>query len=196
MKPGETASVVSSRSEIALVQGHGTKELAASGRSWVPRQTFGPGLCVIFAIFSQSPNRIAAADRYDVVPSKWAPSFEQVQTYVDECAAAVAKNQRSLTQASRTRADLRDAQLFVTYVLLMQTLDGAERTELFIEQEKWLKKREELAQAAVVSKGGTLAPLEYSGTFRKITEDRLEKLEKRLNEQRAKSGASHRKRGE
>jgi uncharacterized protein YecT (DUF1311 family) len=59
-------------------------------------------------------------------------------------------------------------------------LDGKEQRDLFDEQKNWLAKRDELAQAAVVSKGGSLAPLEYASAFRKVTEKRLAELEQRL----------------
>jgi uncharacterized protein YecT (DUF1311 family) len=59
-------------------------------------------------------------------------------------------------------------------------LDGKEQKTLFDEQKSWLVKRGELAQSAVVSKGGSLAPLEYAGAFRQLTEKRLAELEQRL----------------
>jgi uncharacterized protein YecT (DUF1311 family) len=77
-------------------------------------------------------------------------------------------------------ADLRDAELFIVYVQLMQALAPQERTKLFKEQERWLSERDERAQAAVVSKGGTLEPLEYSSAYRSITERRLSVLRQLL----------------
>lgn len=118
-----------------------------------------------------------------IVPKGWNPTLEQAQIFIeDESAARTSKNQRFLTQTSRSMADLRDAQLFVAYVRLMQALDAEERQALFNEQECWLSAREKSARAAVDSKGGSLEPLEFSEAFRKITEERLAVLEKRLDD--------------
>jgi len=145
----------------------------------------------ILALTAVSPaERCLAAGRSRLVPGGWNPSLEDVRTYVDEDCSGATKSQRALTEASRSRTDLRDAQLFITYVLLIDALDEAGRARLFNEQKQWLAKRERLAQAAVVSKGGTLEPVEYSGAFRKITEERLAVLEKRLAERRAKQKPS------
>lgn len=67
---------------------------------------------------------------------------------------------------------------------MIQTLDAQGQAELFEEQKRWLVKRAENAQAAVISKGGSLTPLEYSGAFKKITEERLAELQKRLQQPR------------
>ena len=121
--------------------------------------------------------------RCELVPDSWTPSLDQVRESVEESATAEAQtSQQSLNQTSQNLADLRDAQLFIDYVQLMQTLDVRGQTDLFEEQKRWLSKRAEKARASVVSKGGTLKPLEYSDSFRKITEERLAELEKRLHQ--------------
>jgi uncharacterized protein YecT (DUF1311 family) len=115
------------------------------------------------------------------VPSGWKPSLEQVQTSLqDELDTKAQKSQQYLNRTSQNLSDLADAQLFITYTLLMQNLDGKEQKTLFDEQKTWLAKRDELAQSAVVSKGGSLAPLEYASAFRQVTEKRLAELEQRL----------------
>lgn len=43
-----------------------------------------------------------------------------------------------------------------------------------------LDKRTDKTDASVESKGGSLGPLEYSSAFRKITEEMLTELQKRL----------------
>jgi uncharacterized protein YecT (DUF1311 family) len=122
--------------------------------------------------------------RCELVPEAWAPSLDQVWEYVEEKSKSeTTTSQRVLTQTSANLADLRDAQLFIAYVRLMQTLDVKEQGELFEEQRRWLSKRGESARASVTSKGGTLAPLEYSGAFEKITEQRLAELRRRLQRQ-------------
>jgi len=141
----------------------------------------------LFMVFLLMPmasaGQNAAKECSELVPNGWSPSLEQTQTLIeDELAAKARKNQRFLTQTSQGMADLRDAQLFVVYVQLMHFLDAGERRELFNEQKCWLSRRELSARTAVDSKGGSLEPLEYSEAFRKITEERLAELEKRLTE--------------
>ncbi len=144
------------------------------------------GLIFALVLSLSSPGLVRTEERGELVPGAWAPSLEQAQTYLeDEAEAKERKSQQFLNRTSQSMADLRDAQLFITYVLLMQTLNEKEGTDLFNEQKQWLDKREELASAAVVSKGGTLEPLEYSGAFRKITEERLAEFEKRLAQQKS-----------
>ena len=121
-----------------------------------------------------------------LVPPIWVPSLDQVRDEVEKSANAQTNvPQQVLTQTSQNLADLRDAQLFITYVELMQTLDVKAQAALFAEQKAWLAKRSQSAQAAVTSKGGTLGPLEYSGAFAKLTEDRRVELQRRLQRQRA-----------
>jgi len=142
------------------------------------------GLLVFFLLSPiSSAGQDAARECRTIVPKGWTPTLEQAQIFIeDESAAKERKNQRFLTQTSQGMADLRDAQLFITYVRLMQALDDEERHDLFDDQERWLSAREKSARAAVDSKGGSLEPLEFSEAFRKITEERLAVLEKRLDD--------------
>ncbi len=160
----------------------------------------GIWLCVltIIVLFPlSSPGRDLSNERRELVPGEWNPSLESVQTYIEEeFAAKTRKDQRFLNRTSQSMADLGDAHLFITYVLLMQTLDAKERTELFNEQKRWLNEREKLAQAAVKSKGGSLEPLEYSSAFRRITEQRLTELEKRFKRERTTTEENPRKKEE
>jgi uncharacterized protein YecT (DUF1311 family) len=91
-------------------------------------------------------------------------------------------NQKFLSDTSQNLADIRDAQLFIVYVRLMQLLDAKQRTDLFKEQQRWLEKREQVAKSAVISKGGSLALLESNSVFRKMTEERLSEVVNRLNQ--------------
>lgn len=91
-------------------------------------------------------------------------------------------NQQSLSQASQLLADAADAQLFIVYVQLIQRLDQPGRTALFNEQQTWLATRAQQATKAVISQGGSLAPLEYNNAFIEITEERSRQLNERLNQ--------------
>lgn len=118
-----------------------------------------------------------------LVPETWRPALEQVSGYLEESAKAdVRASQQTLNQNSQNLADIRDAQLFIVYIQLMRALDTQGQAKLFEEQKHWLVKRAEYAEAAVISKGGSLAPLEYNSAFKKITEERLIELQKRLQQ--------------
>lgn len=123
------------------------------------------------------------------VPMEWIPSLEQVQEDVEEgIAAQPNQSQQALNRASQNIADLADARLFIVYVLLMQKLDEKSRAELLTEQKMWLAQRAASAQATVVSKGGSLEPLEYATAFGDITKKRLTELEARLTQQSTPAG--------
>lgn len=116
-----------------------------------------------------------------MVPQSWLPSLDQVAESIEESANTdMHASQQALNRIGQNLADLRDAQLFIVYMKLMQHLDAVMQANLYKEQERWLKQRKEKAQASVVSQGGTLASLEYSDTFREITEERLKELQARL----------------
>jgi uncharacterized protein YecT (DUF1311 family) len=119
-----------------------------------------------------------------LIPEYWEPSLEQLKDTLEESAKTESQtSQQAMNLISQNLADVRDAQLFILYIQLMQTLDARGRVQLFKEQKRWLGKRAELASASVTSKGGSLAPLEYSAAFSKLTEERLVELQKRLKPQ-------------
>ena len=144
-------------------------------------------LCMIiggfFLVLLSSPT--FARDRSPgfntVVPESWTPSLDQLKETLKASSKSDSQaSQQTMNLTSQNLADVCDAQLFILYVKLMQTLDERERIKLFEEQKRWLDKRAEPASASVTSKGGSLAPLEYSAKFSKITEERLVELQKRL----------------
>jgi uncharacterized protein YecT (DUF1311 family) len=150
----------------------------------------------IFALVSacSSPSGDSAESPSKLVPSEWQPSLEQAQTFVqDELEAKPQKNQQYLNRTSQNLSDLTDAQLFITYILLMQHLDAKEQHSLFDEQKDWLAKRDEVARSAVVSKGGSLAPLEYASAFRQVSEKRLAELKHRLVQMTNRKNSTNRK---
>jgi len=141
---------------------------------------------VLFPCMAGAPASTLAREPHgkgcQLVPDRWAPSLDQVRSDIEEKANAETNApQQVLTQTSQNLADLRDAQLFITYVQLMQTLDVKGRAVLFAEQKAWLAKRAQAARASVTSKGGTLGALEYSDAFAKITDERRAALQRRLH---------------
>ncbi len=140
----------------------------------------GLGFAIFFAIHPLSASDLAQ-QRCGIVPNAWTPSLAEVQAYLEESSRAeTTVTQQFLTQNSQNMADLRDAELFIVYVHLMQALAPPARTNLFKEQERWLRERSERARATVVSKGGTLEPFEYSNAYRSTTERRLSELRQLL----------------
>jgi len=132
-------------------------------------------------VLAQQNSQHYSTQYLQIVPPSWAPSLDQVAEFLEETVNSDAQtSQQALNRIGQNLADLRDAQLFIVYMKLMQHLDAGSRISLFKEQEHWLKQRKEKAQASVVSQGGTLAALEYSDTFRKVTEERLRELQARL----------------
>lgn len=119
------------------------------------------------------------------IPENWNPSLEQVREQVDNLAnQTVPANQQQLSQSSQNTADVADAQLFIIYIQLMQRLGQQQRSDLFKEQQAWLETRIQQASAAIISKEGSLAPLEYNDAFIEITEARLKDLQQRGDKHR------------
>ena len=156
-----------------------------------PQSRAGSGvgiLIILVLMISVTISQSLAQDRGAIVPPGWNPSLGEPLAFMEEEANAKAQpSQQFLNRTSQSLADVRDAQLFITYIFLMQVSDPAERTALFQEQQEWLKQRQEQAQQAVKSEGGSLQPLEYSSAFRQITETRLATLQKRLTEKCSKT---------
>lgn len=142
--------------------------------------------CFLLVLLPQEASaRIHPRGYCELVPETWTPSLEQVKDYLEEASKAQPEApQQVLNQMSQNLADVSDTRLFIAYIQLMQKLDIQGQAKLFEEQKRWLDKRAENAQAAVISTGGSLAPLEYSGAFKKITEERLAELQKRLQQPR------------
>lgn len=144
----------------------------------IKKITFALALALIGLISTSCSHK----ERDALVPDNWTPSLEQAGEFVDEMSKNQSLiNQRFLSDTSQHLADISDARLFIVYVRLMQTLNNKERGALFDEQQQWLEKREQSARAAVISKGGSLAPVEYNHVFRSMTEARLSELLKQFN---------------
>jgi uncharacterized protein YecT (DUF1311 family) len=141
-----------------------------------------PGLIVAILAFTCT-GCDHTRENFVLIPDAWNPSLEQVREFVEAMPATQSPvNQKFLSDTGQNLADISDAQLFIAYVRLMQALDAKQRTALFKEQQRWLEKREQTAKSAVISKGGSLAPLERNNAFLKMTEERLAELANRLNQ--------------
>ena len=140
--------------------------------------------CLLLVLLSSETFARDSARRHcKLVPAEWSPSLGQVADFFDESIKAENQvSQQTMNLLSQNLVDVRDSQLFIIYIQLMQTLDKKKQNDLYEEQKRWLVKRTKSADASVSSKGGTLAPLEYNGAFNKITEERLRELQKRLQQ--------------
>jgi uncharacterized protein YecT (DUF1311 family) len=127
--------------------------------------------------------QIFAVANEALVPPDWQPSLSAV---VETCKAELqrkdghAPSQRELNDISSRLAEIYDAELFVTYIRLLDTLDSIQRQKLFQEQQQWLHDRATKAEHQVQSKGGSLEALEYSGAFSDLTEKRITELRRRM----------------
>ena len=125
---------------------------------------------------------VAVADE-TLIPPDWQPSLSAT---VAKCKAELEPrqghrpSQRELNDIASRLAEVQDAELFVTYVRLLGTLDATQRRKLFREQQQWLQDRETKAAAQVQSKGGSLETLEYSGAFIDLTAKRITELRRRM----------------
>ena len=121
-----------------------------------------------------------------LIPANWTPSLSAIE---GACKAELetkdgrAPSQQELNDASNRLTEVYDAQLFVVYVQLLQVLKSPQRQQLFHEQKQWLRERERKATAAVQSKGGSLAALEYSGAFGDLTQKRIAEFHGRTRQQ-------------
>ena len=77
-------------------------------------------------------------------------------------------------------AQVKDAELFVLYIAVCETLPAGGRETLRQEQEKWLKVRAKAVAAADDGKSGREGRLAAAAEHQTITEARIAELKKRL----------------
>lgn len=159
----------------------GSKQCAVGRRSAIARP-HGFTCTAVLLVLSLALRTFAVANEA-LIPPDWQPSLSSV---VENCKAELqhknghAPSQRELNDISSRLAEIYDAELFVTYVRLLDTLDSIQRQKLFQEQQKWLHDRATKAADQVQSKGGSLEALEYSSAFSDLTEKRIAELRSRI----------------
>lgn len=119
-----------------------------------------------------------------IVPLDWMPSLDTIE---EAFPLDGKRPQQELNRNSQQLAEIKDAQLFILYVRLANELRPSSRDAFRKEQEKWLRDRQNAVEAAVESPAGSLAALERSSTFRKLTEQRIQRLAERLAATRQKN---------
>jgi uncharacterized protein YecT (DUF1311 family) len=140
------------------------------------RRRFIKALCISFAVAIPSHG---GEPRDIVIPQGWQPTLNQTDRSLENDLKD-ARAQMGINMISREIADIKDAELFVIYVQLFETLSPKERTTLCQQQGKWLKAREKHAKAAIESAGGSLAPYEANTAETDFTEKRIQQLTQRL----------------
>lgn len=116
-----------------------------------------------------------------VIDDSWENYLEHLIDYLEQDLEDARGGQQGMNLLSAHIGAVLDAQVIIYYMKLLSSLRGAERRELFEEQESWVKRRQEESAAAVESHGGSLAPLEFGLTYIDITRSRLNELKKRVN---------------
>ncbi|WP_316158481.1 MULTISPECIES: lysozyme inhibitor LprI family protein [unclassified Bradyrhizobium] len=116
-----------------------------------------------------------------ILPSEWEPFLDQPMWYLKTELDAWQGGQQGANRNSADLGFVQDAKLFQIYVRLYERLAPDKHEDFRKEQENWLGKRRTMAEAAVKSHGGSLAPLEFNLEFIEVTAARIKELEQRLS---------------
>lgn len=115
-----------------------------------------------------------------IVQEDWAPYLDSAIELLYETLEEGHVTQSKLNHVSANIAQIANAQLFVTYTKLFQTLSPADQIDLYREEEEWRAKRLAYAEGQIESHGGSMARLEYSEAFNEFTKQRIDELLSRI----------------
>ncbi len=94
---------------------------------------------------------------------------------------AIAQSQSEMNQEAARNAARADKELNVIYKKVLAGLDDEGVQKLKVSQRAWIAYRDaEAAFAADEARGGSMAPMLYSGTIARLTMERIEQLKLRL----------------
>ena len=130
-------------------------------------------ICIWIPLILLLAFRTVAVANETLIPHDWQPTRSATVAKFKaelEPRQGHRPSQRELSDIASRLAEAQDAELFVTYVRLLETLDATQRRKLFREQQQWLRDRETKAAGQVQSKGGSSEALKYSGAFIDLTE--------------------------
>jgi uncharacterized protein YecT (DUF1311 family) len=137
---------------------------------------------IAIASFSFSQTCRGETDsRESILPPRWDPDPFLTIDYLER-QLSNAPGQQEMNQLSAKIAELKDAQLLIVYVRLMERLGLEQRKALLLEQRNWLDKREKHVAKSVKSVGGTTAPLEANRANIEFTEKRISELRDKLKQ--------------
>jgi len=128
------------------------------------------GILMMSASFSQAQTQ--------VTPKEWinSESLADVQNPLQ----AQLDTGKSMLSTAWSMARVKDAELFITYVILWEKLPANERETLFKDQEKWLKQRKKAVAESDDGKSGEVGRLQAASEYQSMTEARLVEIKKRL----------------
>jgi uncharacterized protein YecT (DUF1311 family) len=117
-----------------------------------------------------------------IVQEDWSPYLDSAIELLYETLQDEHVTQGKMNYVSANVATINDAQLFVAYTKLFQTLSPAGQIDLYREQEQWRTARRAYAESQVESHGGSLARLERNEAFSEFTKKRIEELAVRIKD--------------
>lgn len=126
---------------------------------------------------------VLAQASLQIIQEDWAPYLDSAADYLYATLDKGHVTQSRMNRVFGNVAEIADAQLFIVYTRLFQTLSPADQVDLYRDQQAWRTRRIAYAESQVESHGGSLAPLEYSGAFTEITKQRIEELSKRIQKE-------------
>jgi len=129
--------------------------------------------CLLLTLFAG----IAHAQT-QVIPKDWIKpeNLEGVQRSLQE----QLDTGRDMINTAWSMARAKDAELFITYIMVWEKLPATEREALRKNQETWLKQREKAVMKADDGKSGQMGRLNAASEHQEMTEARLKEIKKRL----------------
>ena len=123
---------------------------------------------------------VLAQATLQIVQEDWEPYLDSAVDLIYSTLEDGFISQAKMNHVSRNVASISDAQLFVVYTKLFQSLKPADQIDLYREQEVWINQRISYSESCIESHGGSLAPLEYNEAFVEFTKKRINELTGRL----------------
>jgi len=101
------------------------------------------------------------------------------------CNPAHSQSQSEMNQSAEADFEKADAKLNVTYKKLLATLDADGKKKLIAAERAWVAYRDAEAdlEADAAARGGSMAPMIYSGTCTRLTEARIKELQEVISGQ-------------
>ncbi|MEI6032827.1 MAG: lysozyme inhibitor LprI family protein [Verrucomicrobiae bacterium] len=127
------------------------------------------GILMMSASFSQGQTPVAPKEWIN--PESLADVQNPLQAQLD--------TGKSMLSTVWSMARVKDAELFITYVILWEKLPANERETLFKEQEQWLRQRKKVVAESDDGESGEVGRLQAASEYQSMTEARLVAIKKR-----------------
>ena len=130
------------------------------------------------------PTGVIAGDNMPKGELQWEPNVDQPIRQLEESLAQI-EQQQPMNYTISNIAFLYDAKLYILFYKYMENLNPKNRKEQINQQDEWLKIREEYVNRAYREyEGGTFAPYNAGEAYIKITKERIEEIEIKLDKNR------------